>query len=49
MPSLAYAFPALPGLAWPQTYAAWPVWSESTTQEIRFQPLRKKAVVRLWH
>jgi hypothetical protein len=33
----------------PQTYAAWPVWSDSTTQEIRFQPLRKKAAVKLWH
>ncbi len=49
MPSLAYASPALPGLSGPQTYAAWPVWSESTTQEIRFQPLPKKAAVRLWH
>jgi hypothetical protein len=33
----------------PQTYAAWPVWSDSTTQEIRFQPMPKKAVTRLWH
>jgi len=49
MPSLAYTSPALPGFAGPQTYAAWPVWSESTAQEIRFQPLPKKAAVRLWH
>jgi len=25
------------------------VWSGSTTQQIRFQPIRKKAAVRLWH
>ena len=49
MPSLAYTSPALPGFAGPQTYAAWPVWSESTTQEIQFQRLPKKAAVRLWH
>ncbi len=49
MPSLAYTLPSLPGLAGPQTYAAWPVWSESTTQEIHFQPMPKKAAVRLWH
>ena len=35
--------------ALPQTYAAWPVWSDSTTQTIRFQPMPKKAATRLWH
>jgi len=49
MPTLAYSLPALPGLAGPQTHAAWPVWSDSTTKEIRFQPMPKKAAVRLWH
>jgi hypothetical protein len=49
MPTLAYCSPALPGFAGPQTYAAWPVWSGSTTQEIRFQPMPKKAATRLWH
>ena len=49
MPTLAYALPGLPGLAGPRTYAAWPVWSDSTTQRIRFQPMPKKAAVRLWH
>jgi len=50
MPTLAYALPALPGLpGGPKTYAAWPVWSESTTKEIRFQPMPKKAATRLWH
>ena len=33
----------------PQTYAAWPVWSGSTTQAVRFAPMPKKAAVRLWH
>jgi len=33
----------------PQTYAVWPVWSDSTTAPIRFQPMPKKAAVRLWH
>ena len=33
----------------PKTYAAWPVWSDSTTKEIRFQPMPKKAATRLWH
>ncbi|HEY5328280.1 MAG TPA: hypothetical protein VIJ79_00205 [Acidobacteriaceae bacterium] len=32
-----------------KTYAAWPVWSHSTTKEIKFQPLPKKAATRLWH
>lgn len=33
----------------PKTYAAWPVWSNSTTKEIRFQPLPKKTATKLWH
>jgi len=40
---------ALPFLSLPQTYAAWPVWSDSTTQTVRFQPMPKKVAVRLWH
>ena len=33
------AYPALPGFGRePKTYAAWPVWSDSTTKEISFQP-----------
>ena len=46
---LAYSLPALPGFAGPKTYAAWPVWSDSTTKPIRFQPLSKKAATKLWH
>ena len=49
MPALAQYLPALPGFEGTKTYAAWPVWSGSTTQEIRFQPMPKKAAVRLWH
>ncbi|HEX3983904.1 MAG TPA: hypothetical protein VHX12_09450 [Acidisoma sp.] len=49
MPSLAHYLSPLPGLAGPQTHAAWPVWSGSTTTEIKFQPMPKKAAVKLWH
>jgi hypothetical protein len=49
MPTLAQNLPALPGFAGPKTYAAWPVWSDSTTKDIRFQPMPKKAAVRIWH
>ena len=52
MRSLAQCLPPLPGLPGfegPKTYAAWPVWSGSTTKETRFQPLPKKAAVKLWH
>lgn len=43
------SLPALPGLAGLKTYAAWPVWRDSTTKESRFAPMPKKAAVRLWH
>lgn len=39
----------LPGFDGLKTYAAWPVWAESTRKEVRFQPLPKKAATRLWH
>jgi hypothetical protein len=39
MRSFAQYLPALPGFTGPKTYAAWPVWSDSTTKEIRFQPV----------
>ena len=32
-----------------QTYAAFPVWAESTAQPVQFTPLPKKAAVALWH
>jgi hypothetical protein len=39
----------LPGVMSGKTYAAWPVWSGSTQQEVQFQPMPKKAATRLWH
>jgi hypothetical protein len=41
--------PALPGFGGSKTFAAWPVWSGSTTKEIRFQSMPKKAATKLWH
>ena len=49
MTALSHLLPPLPGFTAPQTYAAWPVWSGSTTMPIRFAPMPKKAAVRLWH
>ena len=61
MPSLALSLPrattrGLPPLPFPafaglgtKTHAAWPVWSNSTTKEIKFQPMLKKAATKLWH
>jgi hypothetical protein len=53
MPTLAQSlsplpFPAFAGMA-QKTYAAWPVWSDSTTKEIKYQPMPRKAATRLWH
>ena len=53
MRSFAQCLPALPfpdfaGMG-PKTFAAWPVWMDSTTKEIRFTPIHKKAATRLWH
>jgi len=33
----------------PKTYATWPVWHDSTTREVKFQPMKKKEAVILWH
>jgi len=49
MPTFNRCLPALLGFEGPKTYAAWPIWSDSTTKHIRFQPMPKKAAVRLWH
>lgn len=51
MRSIAYALPALPGpgFAPPKTYAPWPVWRDSTTENVRFVPLPKKKAAQLWH
>jgi hypothetical protein len=49
MTSLAYALPALPGIDSPKTFAAWPVWHDSTTEDVRFVPINKKEAARRWH
>lgn len=49
MHAIAHLLPALPGLTGPKTYAAWPVWKDSTAQPVTFQPMPKKAAVKLWH
>jgi hypothetical protein len=49
MPTLAQSMPPLPGFAGPKTYAAWPVWSDSVRKEIKFQPMPRKAAVKLYH
>jgi hypothetical protein len=53
MRSFAQCLPALPFPGFtgegPKTFAAWPVWKDSTTKEIKFQPLPKKAATKLWH
>jgi Bacterial regulatory proteins, gntR family len=46
---LAYALPQLPGIDSPKTYAAWPVWSGSTTAEIKWPQVVKKAVIDWYH
>ena len=33
----------------PKTYAAWPVWHDSTTREVKFQPMKRKEAAMLWH
>jgi hypothetical protein len=32
-----------------RTYAAWPVWRDSTTAKVKFMPLAKKAATKLYH
>lgn len=50
MSSLHQRFMAtLPGFAGPTAYATWPVWADSTRNEVKFQPVPKKAAVKLWH
>jgi hypothetical protein len=49
-PKPCLSSPAFPGmLPHAQTYAAWPVWSDSTTAEARFEPMPKRKAVQLWH
>src|SRR5271167_3560688 len=49
--TLSAAAPLFAGLIppAPKTYAAWPVWHDSTTREVKFQPMKKKEAAKLWH
>ena len=51
MRQIAYALPHLPGLdsLRPKTYAAWPVWKDSTTKTVKFTPMPKRQAVKLFH
>jgi Bacterial regulatory proteins, gntR family len=49
MRQLAYALPSFPGFESPKTYAAWPVWSGSTTADIKWPKVIKDAVVKWYH
>jgi hypothetical protein len=51
MRQLAYALPQLPGFdsLRPKTYAAWPVWNGSTTAEIQWPKVVKKAIIEWYH
>jgi hypothetical protein len=48
MRSLTYALTPLPGFALPKTYAAWPVWRDSSTKEVRFVPMSRKQAAKHW-
>ncbi len=49
MRQLASLLPQLPGIDSPKTYAACPVWSGSTTAELRWPKVIKEAVIRWYH
>jgi hypothetical protein len=40
-----------PGLAPPvrQTSAVWPVWHDSTTKQVKFQPMARRQALKIWH
>lgn len=46
--STCFSPPALSGLA-RTAHAVWPVWRDSTSKAVKFQPLPKKKAVRLYH
>ena len=48
MRQFAYCLPSLAGFAGPKTFAAWPVWSDSTTKTIRFQPFPRKEATNVY-
>jgi hypothetical protein len=46
---ISAALPFIADLRNGTSYAAWPVWSGSTTKEARFAPMPKKAAIRIYH
>jgi hypothetical protein len=46
---LVESLPGLPGLNGGKTYAAWPVWSGSYRDEVRFASMPKKQALKLYH
>jgi hypothetical protein len=49
LPLASFLAPALAGQGNLKSYAAWPVWSGSTTKPLKFQPIPKREAVKLWH
>ena len=50
MAQLGLCIPGVPGFTQAaKTYAAWPVWSGSTTAKLRFAPVGKKEAARVYH
>jgi biotin operon repressor len=49
MRQLAHALPSFPGFDSPKTYASWPVWSGSTTGDIKWPKVVKEAVIAWYH
>jgi hypothetical protein len=47
--SNASPLPGFPDSHCGKTYAAWPLWKDSTTKEARFNPLPKTQAARIWH
>ena len=48
MQPLAQLMPALPGFTI-KTYAPSPVWRDSTTRDVKYEPMPKKRAVKLFH
>lgn len=49
MRPLSDLLPPLPGFGLPASRAPSPVWRNSTTSALRFQPMSKKQAAKLWH
>jgi hypothetical protein len=47
--SISELIPGLPAFNGGKTYAAWPVWSDSARDEVKYAPVPKKQAIRLYH